>query len=231
MAGTYLVLGLMLTGIPFFGGLVFVLVSPLLLGGALLAAQALASDAPEQAPLSYPWWEIWLLRPLRALLLVLGDAHQTFRILVTSVLVLGLVLASAIVEYLLTGGSVLSGLAAGDLAAPMKTARIVGISIAMLLRVVLFMALLYLVPLTVLGTRPPFAALAEGFRTCTRHALPLAIFASGFVLVAMALSALVVLSSAVWLNYLAVLIVGAFVLPRFVAGIYCSYRALFPSSP
>jgi hypothetical protein len=229
MSALYLALGIALKNIPFVGTLLCVLVSPVLLAGALLAARALAL-APETqiAARRHPWWDIWLVRPLRGLLLALGDARQIVRLLVVCVLTLGFVLATATAEYLLTGGSLLSGLVAGELAAPIPASKVAAMLLAFALYVLLGMALYFLVPLTVFGQRPAFAALAEGLRACACHAVALGAFLFGFVVLALALSSLFLISGGAWFAYLLVFTLGVLALPLFVAGLYCSYRALFP---
>ncbi len=219
MAALYLLLAVALKRIPFVGNLLLVLVSPLLLAGALLSAREASADARG-------WW-----RPLRALTRALADEATLVPLLLVCIVTLGVVLATVIVEYLLTGGSVLSGLAAAGLAGPLRPSMLIAALLVSALYVVLGMTLLFLVPLTVLGQRPVFPAMAESLRACVRHALPLAAFAAGFVVLALALSAVFLVSGGAWLGYPLLFTLGLVGLALFVAGLYCSYRTLFEHAP
>jgi hypothetical protein len=223
MAALYLLLGLALKRIPFVGNLLLVLVSPMLLAGALLSARDAQAATGGDTPGGW--------RPLRALTRALGDEAKLVPLLLVCIVTLGLVLITAIVEYLLTGGSVLSGLAAAGLAGPLRPSMLVAAALVSALYVVLGMALFFLVPLTVLGNRAVFPAMAESLRVCVRHALPLAAFAMGFVALALVLSAVFLVPGGAWLGYPLVFTLGLVGLALFVAGLYCSYCTLFERAP
>lgn len=223
MAALYLLLGLALRRIPFVGTMVIVLVSPLLLAGALLAAHDLhARPGRPQAR-----WQQWPAQAVRALLQALANEAAMYPALLASIVTLGLVLMATAIEYLLTGGSLLSGLAAGSLAGPLKPWTFAAIVLVAGLYVVLGMALCFLIPLTVLGGHPVLGAVATGFRACVRHAAAIGLFAIGFVVLAGALSVVFMLPGGAWLGYVLLFTAGLLALPLFVAGLYCSYRTIF----
>jgi hypothetical protein len=223
MAGLYLLFALVLRRIPFVGSLVVVLISPLLLAGALLAAHDLRARAGR--PPAH--WRQWLAQPLRTLLQALANEAVMYPALLACIVTLGLVLVATALEYLLTGGSLVSGLAAGQLAGPVRPWTFAAIVLVTGLYVVLGMALYFLIPLTVLGEHAVLAAVAASFRACARHAAALALFAIGFVVLAVALAVLFVLPGGAWLGYGLLFTAGLVALPLFVAGLYCSYRTLF----
>lgn len=233
MALLYFVVVAALKQIPFLGTLVLVLISPLLLAGALLAARdAVPGSAPvAAAPAALKGrflLDSWLLGPGRWLLAARRDPHVLLRALVASVLTLGLTLLVTIVEAPLTGGSVVSGLAAAQLAAPLKPTFVAGMTIVAALYVLLAMALCYLVPLSVLGDLPPMEALHASFTGCRANAGAVGLFLGTFFLAYLAIAVSYALLP--WLGLVLTLTLGLALLPLFVAGGYCSYRALFPAA-
>lgn len=223
MSAIYLLATLALGHIPFVGSLVAVLISPLLLAGALLAAR----DLPAHGARPAVRWQQRLTLPLRALLQALAHEATTYPALLACVLTLGLVLIATGVEYLLTGGSLLSGLAAGQLLGAPKPGTFAAAALVATLHVLLAMALYFLMPLTVLGGQPVFGAVAASFRACVRHAAALGLFSAGFVVLAVAISVSFKLPGGVWFGYALLFTVGLVALPLFVAGLYCSYRTVF----
>jgi hypothetical protein len=223
MAALYLLLALLLRRIPFVGSLVVVLISPLLLAGALLAAHDLHTRAGRSAR----HWRQWLAQPLRTLLQALSNEPLMYPALLACIVTLGLVLVATALEYLLTGGSLVSGLAAGQLAGPLRPWTFASIVLVAGLYVVLGMALYFLIPLSVLGGHAVLAAVAASFRACARHAAALALFAIGFVVLAVTLAVVFALPGGAWLGYGLLFTAGPVALPLFVAGLYCSYRTIF----
>lgn len=223
MAGIYLLAALALGHIPFVGSLVAVLISPLLLAGALLAARDLSAHVARGAAR----WQQWLTQPLRALLQALAHEATAYPALLACVVTLGLVLIATAIEYLLTGGSLLSGLAAGQLLGAAKPGTFAAAVLVAALHVLLAMALYFLPPLTVLGGQLVFGAVGASFRACARHAAALGLFSVGFVVLAITISVSFKLPGGVWFGYALLFTVGLVALPLFVAGLYCSYRTLF----
>jgi hypothetical protein len=232
----YFLIALALKLIPFMGNFVLILITPFLLAGALLCAQASdknGSTAGGSAMPAEPAWRRlvndWLLRPARQLFQLLNNEEKIFIQIVVCILVLGLVITLSIPEMLITGGSIVSGLSYPGLAGPLKITKLIGIVVVLILYVLLAMSLYYVVPLTLFGGRQPIPAIAESFRTCVRHGLALAIFSAPFFAVNLAI--LSAFSVSRWLGLLLTFSVGLLALPAFVAGLYCSYKTLFESSP
>lgn len=220
----YFGIALLLKRIPFMGDFVLVLITPLLLAGALRAARAPGARAARGRRL-----DALLVRPLRALFQAFGEQEKLLAHALVCVLTLGFVMLVSIPEFLITGGSVLSGLVGGGLTGPLRPALLVGMGVVAVLYLLLAMALYYLVPLVEFGARPPLAAAAESFRACARNAVPLALFSLPFI-VANALIASA-FSIAHWLGYALTFSLGLAALPVFVLGLYCSYRDLYETRP
>lgn len=234
MAVIYLLLAYLLRLIPFMGDLVLVLLTPLLLAGALLTARAREARhagiaPPGSAPAAGAPWRRYLddyLRlPARHLFQIFRHEDKIVAAVLVAILTLGLVMLAKIAEYLLVGGSALAGLNPAELAAAARPATLLGLLVATTLYVALTMGLFYLVPLTMLGDMPPMAAIAESFSACVRNALPLALFTTAFFLLYALIAAAFGLAH--WLGYLLVFSLGPVALSVFVAGVYCSYKNLY----
>lgn len=235
MALVYFLIALALKLIPFMGNLVLILISPLLLAGALTAARA--NPAPGSPPpaaaarsekLRYVLSR-YLQQPARQLFQLCTREDKVFSLIIVCILALGLVMVVGIAEYLLTGGSIISGLTSSKLAAPLRPMFVIGMVIVVTLYVLLAMSVFFVVPLTLFQDREPMAALAESFLACHRNALALLLFATLFFLPYLAI--LLVFSVSHWLGYLLSFSVGFLLLPTFIAGSYCSYQALYPPAP
>jgi hypothetical protein len=231
MAAIYIVVALALKLIPFLGDLVLVLLTPLPLAGSLLAARELVDAPPAPAPAASLAAQTghYLRRPAAALGRATRNGELMLRLVLACILTLGLVMVASIVEYLLTGGSLVSGLAGARYTdAALKPVAIVGALVTVVVYAALVMALHFLVPLVTLGGREAMTALAESFALWRREARALAIFIAPFllplVLIAMAFGA----SATRWLGYLLVLTLGTVAIALFVAGSYSAYRALVP---
>lgn len=237
MAFVYLLIAFLLKLIPFVGDLLLILISPLLLAGALLSARNLANAAPDSAPTpgraawaARDWGklvEVALLAPARALFQVLGRQEYVFATIFLCILTLGTVMIVGIMEYLLTGGSIISGLAASSLSAPLSAVLIVRMLVLVALYFLLAMALFYLVPLTLFDGMTPMAAMAESFAAC-RHNAGAHLWLFGTFLLP---TVLILYVSALWhaAGYVLLFTLGLLALPVFVAGAWCSYTTLYRS--
>lgn len=220
MSALYLVPAALLLRLPFAGALLVVLLSPMLLAGALLTAEhrkhRTGGNAVEQ----------WLKQPLENLTSALTNSAYVYPAVLMGIVTLGLVVVVFIVEHLV-GLTSLSGLrTAATLGAVPAASILMGILVAGLLQVLLLMALFYAVHRTTFAGRDPLTALGESFRACWRHpwaitglagvyALPYLLIVGGF-----SLSAL--------LGYVLLFTVGLVCLPAFVLASYASYRQVFP---
>ena len=222
----YFILAFLLKLIPFMGSLVLVLITPMLLGGFLIAVRAQTSPA---APATdFPMlFRAYLVEPGRALFQIFSDAEKIFPATLLCILTLGLVLLVISAGYLTVGGSMISGLTASDLHAT-KTPLLVGMLIMSVLNLMLTMGLLYSVPLTLLNSRLPLDAITESFTTCARNALSLALL--GIVFFVPYLLIVMAFNHSHWLGYLLLLSLGFATVPVFVASVYCSYLTFYPES-
>jgi hypothetical protein len=233
MTAIYFLIALLLLSIPFAGSFVLILITPIMLAGALLAARAgrrgvIEAVEPAPAAPGSVWRRLLqalLKRPARTLFQVLSDTDRTLAVLIVCIVSLGLTILVAIPELLLTGGSMVSGLTSGHLADPLRPTMVAAMITVAILYLLLAMGLLYLVPLTLFAERLAIPAVAESFRACARNFAPLAVFVTPFFLINLAI--LAAFSEARWLGYLLSFTLGLAALPAFVAGLYCSYEELF----
>lgn len=241
MALVYLVIAFLLRLIPFMGDLVLILISPILLAGTLLTARAADrparvntatvtqnSGGPDTAPEPVRW-RLVLLRPARSLFQTFTHSQKLPVAMIACVLVLGLVMLLKIVEYIVIGGSLRTGLNFAQIATNPRPVTLIGMLIILLLYLLLAMALYYLVHLSMLGEHNPMNAMAESFTACKRNVLPLSIFTGVYVLPCLLIAVLFRISTP--LGYLSAFTLGLVVLPNFVLGTYCSYKDLFETGP
>jgi len=229
MAAIYLVFGFTLKLIPFMGDLLLVLITPMLLASvvAVLAQEksAIHRNVNGKASSMPALLQAWLAQPAQELVSIFTREDKVFGAVLLGIVTLGLAMLVKITGYLLIGGSMVSGLTAGQLNAS-QTTTVLGMLVVVILYLVLAMGLLYSVPRTVLGSRPPFEAIAESFSACRDNAVPLLTLASPFFIVYLVIIAAFAKNH--WLGYLLVFSAGGVALPVFVASVYCSYLALYP---
>jgi len=229
MAAIYLVFGFTLKLIPFMGDLLLVLVTPMLLASvvAVLAREksAVHENVNSKTASMPALLQAWLAQPAQELVSIFIREDKVFGAVLLGIVTLGLAMLVKITGYLLIGGSMVSGLTAGQLNAAQIT-TVLGMLVVVILYLVLAMGLLYSVPRTVLGSRPPFEAIADSFIACRDNAVPLLTLAAPFFIVYLVIIAAFAKNH--WLGYLLVFSAGAVALPVFVASVYCSYLALYP---
>ncbi len=229
MAAVYLVFGFTLKLIPFMGDLLLVLVTPMLLAGVIagLAREksAVHENVNSKAASIPALLQAWLAQPAQELVSIFIREDKVFGAVLLGIVTLGLAMLVKITGYLLIGGSMVSGLAAGQLNASQIT-TVLGMLVVAILYLGLAMGLVYSVPRTVLGNRPPFEAIADSFIACRDNAVPLLTLAAPFFIVYLVIIATFAKNH--WLGYLLVFSTGGVALPVFVASVYCSYLALYP---
>jgi hypothetical protein len=231
MTAVYFMLGFLLKLIPFMGDLLLILITPMLLAGVAWGrAQANHAGLPRDAnrtPSSIPaLLQAWVIQPAQELVRIFTDEDKIFGAVLLGIVTLGLVMLVKITGYLLIGGSMVSGLTAGQLNAPQMT-TLLGMLVVAILYLILAMALFYSVPLTVLGKREPLVAIAESFSTCRKNPVALLTLCTPFIIIYLMLMA--VFARYHWLGYLLVISAGFIALPVFVASAYCSYQSLHPA--
>lgn len=222
MTLVYLIVALLLKRIPFLGNFVLVLLTPAMLASALIAARSAPGPTPANAR---EWLRALTIEPLRELFQVFRREEHTFAIVIVCIVTLGLVVLVNIPELLITGGSVVSGLAGASMAGTMRPVTVVSIAVVAVLYLLLSMALIYLVPLTLFGHRQSLPAVAESFGACVRHRKPLTLFIAPFL--AVNLLIMVAFGLSHWLGYLLLASLGVVALPIFVIGLHGGYQTLF----
>ena len=230
MTAVYFLLGFLLKWIPFMGDLLLILITPMLLAGVvwgLAHGHTATGGSPENGARfsGSLLFQTCLARPARELLRIFNQEEKAFGAVLLGIVTLGFIMLVQIVGYLLIGGSMLTGLTAGQMGeAPFTT--LLGMLVLAVLYLILTMGLLFSVPLTVLGNRPPLAAIAEGFSVCRQYPVPLLTLVAPFLGIYLVIKA--ALAEGYWLGELLGLGAGFVALPVFVAAVYCSYLTLYP---
>lgn len=198
------------------------LIAPMMLASALIAARS----APVPTPIDRRGWiralsvDAW-----RELFQVFRREDHTFAIVITCIVMLGLVVLVTIPELLITGGSIISGIAGAGLGGPIRPAMFFNIIVAIALYTVLAMALIYMVPLALFGNRHAIPAVVESFQICVRQPKTVALFIAPFLVIDFVI--MFAFSAWHWIGYLLLFTLGLVVLPAFVIGLNRSYAALF----
>ena len=220
MAGIYLVLAVLLESIPFAGHLLLILLTPLLLAGALYALpDGGVSGTPSVA-------DRYLRTPARQLLQVFAVETRIYPAVLMAIVTVGLVVLIAIGQYFIGAGSVSAEWAAARHGVTQTASMVVRLLVTTALFVVLFMALFYALPRTVYAHRDPLSAISDSFSACKRHALPLLFLALVFLVPYVAIAA--GFRGSIWLGMLLLFTLGVVSLPLLVLTAYCSYRDVFP---
>lgn len=229
----YILLALLLKRIPFLGNFMLVLLTPIPVAGVWLTARQLTGVT--HVPTPGPGWperlRFYLGRPARALVEGFRKEVHALPLVMICIITLGLVIAVSIVELVLTGGSMVSGLKAARLDSDFGVWRAVGLLLSLGLYTLLAMALMFVVPLVILNDRLVVPAIPESFRLSARHASALGIFLAPFLLPVIVIELAFSNSFIAPLGYLLVLTVGAGALPLFLTGTYVCYRELVAGKP
>jgi hypothetical protein len=223
MAVLYLLPAVVVSRIPFAGPLVVLLLSPMLLAGALLAC-----ENPELAPMKEQTdIERWLRRPARALFSAIIDEKHVYPTVLLGIVTVGLVVLMFILEHLFGLGSVRNLLAATARHTAPLWSIAVGLLGAAILHVLLLMGLLYAAHRSMLHGRDPMTAIADSFAACMRQPFALLALAGPFALLYVLIIAAFGISAL--FGYLLLFTAGLIALPAFVAATVCSYRDVFPA--
>lgn len=219
MAAIYLALGVVLEHIPFAGHLLFVLLSPMLLAGALYAL----TQTPEVPPSRGRARHIGVAA--RQLVQAFATETRAYPAVLMSILVVGLAVVLAIAQHFIGAGSFASEWAAARHGAVQTASAIVRLVASGVLYALLGMALFYAVHRMVYGHREPLAAIADSFAAARQNVRALAVLALVFLIPYIVIAAAFGVGR--WLGYLALFTVGLAALPTLVLASYCSYRDVF----
>lgn len=224
MAIVYLLPAAIVSRIPFAGPLLVLLLSPMLLAGALLASM----DEKREPASTQTEIERWLYQPGRALLSALTDEKRVYPTVLLGIVTVGFVVLMFIVEHLFGLGSIRSLFAAtAHHAAPLWSIAL-GLLGAAILHVLLLMGLLYAAHRTVLDNRDPMTAITDSFAVCMRQPFAVLALAGPFALLYLII--IVAFGISGLLGYLLLFTAGLIALPAFVAATVCSYRELYPAA-
>jgi len=229
MTAVYFVFAFLLKLIPFMGDLLLILITPMLLAGVVRGrAQESHSGQTAEAGAAPTLFQAWVAGPVQELLSIFIQEDKVFGAMLLGIITLGLAMLVKITGYLLIGGSMVSGLAASQMSTP-QPGTLLGMLVVAVLYAILAMALIYSVPLTVLGNRQPLAAISESFSLCRKNAPALLTLTVPFFIVYLVI--LAAFAEHRGLGYLLVLSVGFVTLPLFIASAFSSYLKLSASLP
>jgi uncharacterized membrane protein len=208
----YLGISVVLSFIPFVGGLAYMLLSPVLVGGMLYGAAAQARGEPlEIAHLFRGFQDQERMGPL-VLLGLIGLAGYVVMILVALVFVGGGLMMGAVMD---STGAVVPPEAMGGL---FVGAGLIALLVMLTIGLLMTMALFYGVPLVMLGGQNTWPAARDSVAACWANVLPLLVF--GLIYLVLAVVAAIPFG-------LGFLILG----PVTVSAVYASYRDVFEGAP
>jgi len=243
MTFVYLVLAMLLELIPFIGWLILLLITPVLLLGALPTVRSQLEDnlpAMDLNPAPAAWnpfsgaaWRAWALylrdllkRSAAHLLTGFDSQHRLLPVMVVSTLLLSGVIALKLLAALLKAGSSLHAMLLGSVTPSVWLPDLVATLLILTLLVLLLMTVLYTVPLILFRSAHPLPAFVSSFYAARQNLGAFSIFAGGFLLLAAILRLLFFVLGFPY-DYLVFLLIGLITLPIFVGGLYASYNALF----
>lgn len=205
----YLGISVVLSFIPFVGGLAYMLLSPVLAGGMLYGAAAQARGEPlEIAHLFRGFQDQERMGPL-VLLGLISLAGYVLMALVIFVFMGGGLIMGATIDS--ATGTVVPPEAMGGLLAG---AGLVALLILLAISLLIAMALFYGIPLVMLGGQNAWPAAQDSIAACWINILPLLVF--GLIYLVLAVVATIPFG-------LGLLILG----PVTVGAVYTSYREVF----
>ncbi len=208
----YLGISVVLSFIPFVGGLAYMLLSPVLAGGMLYGAAAQTrGDSLEIAHLFRGFQDQERMGPL-VLLGLISLAGYVVMILVVVVFVGGGLMMGAVMD---STGAVVPPEAMGGL---FVGAGLIALLVILAIGLLMTMALFYGIPLVMLGGQNAWPAARDSVAACWANVLPLLVFG----LIYLVLAAVAVIPFG-----LGLLILG----PVTVGAVYASYRDVFEGTP
>lgn len=223
LAGIYLLIAAMLGRIPFAGYLLVVMLSPMLLAGALLTlTDGAETAATASAPSNY---QRYLAGPLRSLTRALAQEKYVFSMVLLGIVTVGMVMLLRIAQYLLGVGALGNIFSSSAGAVVAGWWRWTGGLLVLMLNISLLMSLFYAVHRTVLAERDPMQAVHDSFTAVTRHATSHVVY-----LVAFALAYVLIGGAFSWsqlAGYLTLFAVGVPMVALYIHASYRSYRHLF----
>ncbi len=227
----FMLIAIVLKLIPFIGLLLLVLISPMLLAGALQTADDLVSgnltSSPGHAGLSPQGILAGLQRAAGRLFIAFSDEEKLLPLMVISTLTLGMVVTINILAVLLKiDGSALTAMAAGSVGPRVWVPALIGWFLVRFLQLGLIMLVLYTVPLILFRREMPLVSLGKSFTMSKQNFVAVCAFCLPFLLVYILINVMFFTLSFP-LDDLAVLLLGWMAVPVFATGLYRSYLDLF----
>jgi hypothetical protein len=228
----YMLIAIALKLIPFVGLLLLVLISPMLLAGALQTANDLLQGTlspanPAGRGLTPQGIVAEMQRAAGRLFIVFSDEEKLIPLMVISTLTLGMVVAINILAVLLKiDGSALSAMAAGSVGPRVWVPALIGWFLVRFLQLGLCMALLYSVPLILFRREMPLLSIEKSFAACKQNFITLCAFGMPFVLMYILVNVMFFALSFPY-DDLAVLLLGWMAVPLFSASLHRSYQDMF----
>lgn len=243
MSLVYLAIALLLGAIPFIGWLLLVLLTPLLMLGALSIAHAIAGPGlpPEPAPTTLAAgalnaWALqvreYFVRAGRRLFAGFVEEDKMMPVMVVSTLLLGgVVMIKILAQLLKVGGAALPAMLSGSIGPAVWLTALLGLLVIVSLEALLLMAFLYTVPLIAFHRDHPLPSIEKSFRAATNNLGAFFVFVGVFALTGEVMRLLFLKLNFPY-DYLTFLAVGLIALPVFIAGLHASYLDLFtPAAP
>jgi hypothetical protein len=228
----FMLIAIALKLIPFVGLLLLVLISPMLLAGALQTAADLHSGNLASATHSGGGFSPQriiadLQRATGRLFIIFSDEEKLLPLMVISTLTLGMVVVINILAVLLKiDGSALTAMAAGSVGPRVWVPALIGWFLVRFLQLGLIMLVLYSVPLILFRREMPLLSIEKSFATSKQNFIAVCAFGVPFLLVYLLINVMFFALSFP-LDDLAVLVLGWVTVPIFAAALYRSYQDLF----
>jgi hypothetical protein len=229
-------IAVLLSHVPFVGGLVFVLLAPMLAAGAMRMMRAIEGKQPpvadmvpeNDAPAGVARFVWYLRRAARGLFADWGSEERILPVIIVCTLALAFAVAIQILGALLrVGGEALPAMFAGSVGPRIWVPALIGFVLVSVLKFVLTFALIFAVPLIEHRMELPLAAIGRSLRMSGQHVAALLAFLVPFAAAWMLVGSLArVLPFP--LDDLLRLATGTVLFPLFAGGAYRAYRACFP---
>ncbi len=221
MGLTSMLVIVILVSIPFVGSLVIAFLAPILMSGAVLAADELSR---QKMALPASLRAAAFMRSPKVLVSVVGKSEHVATVLVMGMYTLAVALAINIAAYAISGGAWVNNLLSLDTEMML---RVLGTwLVVLMLYLVLTMSLIYSIPLIFLQGTPIVPALARSLQAGWRHLAGL-IVVVGVAFIPFALGVIASPFSTIAM-YTIWFLGGAIALPLFITSSYCSYRTVVP---
>lgn len=220
MTAVYLIIALALQVIPFIGYLVMVLLTPLVIAGAVTVADqghtrhALVAAAPVERVKGF------FAEAAKQLFQGFFHPERTLAVMVVATFTLGAVVFLQIVAQLLkVGGAALPAMLAGGVSASIWLPALISLLVVWALKLIMIAVATLAVLAVVLRNDTPLNAMEQSAKRCLQHALPLAGLSVVF---------LVPIVVAAYIDTVIAYAIAFVALPLYVTGMYSAAQDLFP---